>query len=342
MMTSLCGTPEQHALFSSLLGPVRWQVLEFAFSHHLFDHFEQHNSVDVVAQQHHWDPERLELLLNALVAMALMSKSDYGYKLNAPYCPYLLSHSAQYLGDTLTHLARVKSISPAGIHDSLQLPHQSATELNMRNTQFWQQATTGLQAFHRSVRNPILLPVLGTLQGWDTGLTILDFGAGSLQLAQDILNCSPQCEITIFDLPPCCEHLSQQLLAENKPASAIHFLPGDMNEAHFGGPYQLIIAAMSLYFAKDLNQCINQIWQALEPGGTFISFHESLNTARTQPAFHILGRLPAELVNGPLSLEAGQVEAALEANTPANLRSLPLQTPFGEMTLIIAEKSINT
>ncbi|MBD8513712.1 hypothetical protein IFO68_13605 [Photobacterium sp. CAU 1568] len=341
MMTSLCGTPEQHALFSSLLGPVRWQVLEFAFSHRLFDHFEQSNSVEIVAQQRHWDPERLELLLNALVAMELVSKSACGYRLNTQYRPYLLSHSAQYLGDTLTHLARVKSISPATINDLLQLPHQSATELNMRNTQFWQQATTGLQAFQRSVRNPILLPVLSTLQGWDTGLTILDFGAGSIQLAEDILNCSPQCEITIFDLPPCCELLQQQVLPESKLASAIRFLPGDMNEANFGVGYQLIIAAMSLYFANDLNQCINQLWQALEPGGTFISFHESLNTARTQPAFHILGRLPAELANGPLSLEAGQVEAALEANTPANLRSLPLQTPFGEMTLIIAEKSIN-
>ncbi len=76
------------------------------------------------------------------------------------------------------------------------------------------------------------------------------------------------------------------------------------------------------------------------PGGTLISFHESLNQERTQPEFHVLGRLPAELANGPFSIESEQIEEALKANHPSRLDTRKIPTPFGEMTLIIAHKCI--
>lgn len=338
MTTTQYGTPEQSTLFSALLGPIHWQVLEFAFTYKLFDHFKVCTSAEKVADDLNWHQDRLELLLNACVALGFMNKSTAGYTVEAGYLPLLLSDSTSYLGDTLRHLSRVKMLSPETILTLLSRQQDQRSDLNMRNEHFWQQATSGLQAFHQSIRNPILLPFMSTIPNWHDGITILDLGAGSVQLARDILGQSPRSRITLFDLPPCCEILHQQVIADAQLASSVTLRPGDMNQGAFGGPYQLVIAAMSLYFARDLEQCIHNLWQALEPGGTFISFHEALDTTRTQPLFHVLGRLPAELANGQLSLSSGQVEAALAANNPASLRSYPLKTPFGEMTLITATK----
>ncbi|UXI02722.1 class I SAM-dependent methyltransferase [Photobacterium sp. TY1-4] len=338
MTTTQCGTPEQSKLFSALLGPIHWQLLEFTFTHQLFDRFQQCTSAEEAGNDLNWRPDRLELLLNACVALGFMHKKNAGYTVKNSYRPLLLSDSESYLGETLLHLSRIKQLTPETMLTWLSPRQEQHAVLNMRNEQFWQNATSGLQAFHQSIRNPILLPLIRDIPHWRDGLTILDLGAGSVQLARDILKQSPNSQITLFDLPPCCEVLQKEVLTDTRLASHVSVRPGDMNQGDFGGPYQLMIAAMSLYFARDLAQCIDDLWQSLAPGGTFISFHEALNTTRTQPLYHVLGRLPAELANGPLSLSHGQLEATLAANNPVSLSTYPLKTPFGEMTLIVATK----
>ncbi|MGF1724756.1 methyltransferase [Photobacterium nomapromontoriensis] len=367
MKHSLVGSPAQHHLFSTLLGPIHWHLLEFAFEHQLFDQLHSRSTATDIARQRSWCPERLALLLNAYVALGVLTKQQGNnqqpyYQIATGYPPYLLSGSKHYLGTTLCHLAKVKACSSARLTeliarsehpvsdstkqrldaDTNAITHnKKSTEgetCNMRDGHFWQHAITGLLAFHQSTRNPILLPLLSQHPDWRDGLCILDVGAGSLQLAENILVNHPNTQLTLFDLPACCDHLRQQLVHSPHLNKSVTLRAGDMNHDDFGCPYHLILASMSLYFSADLQQCINRLWQSLAPGGLFVSFHEALDSSRTQPAFHILGRLPAELANGPLSLEQGQVEAALTANDPISITSEQISTPFGDMTLIIAKK----
>ncbi|MDX7990997.1 hypothetical protein FE394_03240 [Xenorhabdus sp. Reich] len=343
MNSSINKINEQQFLFGMLLGPIRWNILKIAFRYRLFDHFITMNNATTVARIFNWCPTRLTLLLNAYVTLGIMEKQAQSFSVKPNYQPYLVSHSRNYLGETLCSLAEIKSLTATQSVEWLTQDTPPEQQIDMRDQVFWQKATSRLRAFHKSTRNLILLPVLQTLPNWRDGLHFLDVGAGSAELAQDILAIHPQSQITLFDLPLCCTAIQMQLtdstrFNESNTSQAIKFLPGDMNTTPFGGPYQMILAAMSLYFATNLQHCINRLWTSLAPGGTLISFHESLNQARTQPEFHILSRLPAELANGPLSIESGQIEEALKANHPASLDTQQIPTPFGEMTLIIAHK----
>ncbi|WP_052189522.1 MULTISPECIES: trans-aconitate 2-methyltransferase [Xenorhabdus] len=345
MNLSINKTNEQQYLFNMLLGPIRWNILAFAFHHRLFDHFITMADATTVAQQFNWCPTRLTLLLNSYVSLGIMEKQAQSFFIKSNYQPYLLSHSQHYLGETLCSLAEIKSLTLTKSAEWLVQNTQPKQQMDMHDQRFWQKATSRLRAFHRSTRNPILLSILQSLDNWQDGLHFLDVGAGSAELAQNILAIHPQSKITLFDLPLCCTAIQMQLIDsdgfdESNPSQSIKFLPGDMNTTLFGGPYQIIVAAMSLYFATNLQDCINRLWASLFPGGTLISFHESLNQERTQPEFHVLGRLPAELANGPFSIESEQIEEALKANHPSRLDTRKIPTPFGEMTLIIAHKCI--
>ena len=335
----ITGTPEQHKLFDLMLGPIRWQMVQFSIENKLFDHFTSPVRAEVIAGRLKLRPHKLKLLLNALAALNIFVKEDDHYHVAHSYLPYLNSGSEQYLGETLSHLGKVKSMNSAFLADAICLEKKSQPEANNHDFDVWEESINDLRCFHKSIRNSILLPLLKKQHQWQSVTSILDLGAGSIQLAQDIFLSKPETMVSLFDLPACCNPLKKQLDQDSPTLTGnIRLVSGDMNHDDFCGQYGLILAAMSLYFANNLTQCIKKIYDALLPNGLFVSFHEALNEQRTGPIFHVIGRLPVELANGSLSLHAGEIEYALSINQFHNIQSQTLSTPFGEMSFITATK----
>jgi 2-polyprenyl-3-methyl-5-hydroxy-6-metoxy-1,4-benzoquinol methylase len=331
----------QKVLFDILLGPLRWNAIELGFKTQLFDHFRQPNQAHYVASDCGWRTEPLVLLLNAYVSIGLMIKEAQSYRLHPSYIELLYSKSEGYMGDTLCLLVKVKQLPIERAIQWLTQSNNCDCSINLRDPSFWKQAFQRLHTFHISTRNPSLLPLLEALPQWKDGMQLLDVGAGSPELAKTICTQFPSSEVTLFDLPPCCHEMAEHLQSNPwEGNNRVHLLEGDMNDGHFGDSYDLILAAMSLYFAEDLCQCVKQLWQCVKPGGALVCFHETLNEDRTAPSFHIVGRLPAELANGALSLEFGTLEQALSACHPSNLATKVVNTPYGEMAFIVATKPV--
>jgi SAM-dependent methyltransferase len=327
---------KQQYLFSILLGPASWTILEFAFSHHLFDHLMNPQTATEISDELGWLPEQVELLLNSYVALKIMDKTTSSFIVKSDYQSLLNSQSPTYIGDTLCYLMQIRTFSTDNIQQWLTGSEQTFHRTNMLDPQFWHNATQQLQIFHRTIRNPVVLPLLEALPEWHDGQKMLDVGAGSAELAKDIKNKHPRSQITLFDLAPCCHAIKNQLPDDQQ---TIVLRPGDMNDGDFGGPYHIILASMSLYYANDLPKCLENLWNALTPGGVLISFHEALGADRTTPLAHILGRLPIELSHGRLSLEPGQMETNMIALNPLKLESHLIPTAFGEMEWIAAHKA---
>lgn len=331
----------QKVLFDILLGPLRWNAIELGFKTQLFDHFHHPNFAHYVASTCGWRTEQLTLLLNAYVSMGIMIKKAQSYELHPSYVDLLYSESDKYIGDTLCLLIKVKQLPVDRAIQWLEQPNGPDNKINLRDPSFWEQAFQRLHTFHVSTRNPSLLPLLEELPQWKDGMHLLDVGAGSPELAKTICTQFPHSEVTLFDLPLCCQEIAKHLHSEVwEGSNRVHLFEGDMNDGHFGGSYDIILAAMSLYFAEDLDECIAQLWQCVKPGGALVCFHEKLNEDRTAPSFHIVGRLPAELANGALSLEFGALENALSACNPSNLATNVVNTPYGEMAFSVATKPI--
>jgi len=329
----------QQYLFSMLLGPASWTILNFAFNHHLFNHLINPQTATEISDELGWLPEQVELLLNSYVALKIMDKTDSSFVVKSGYQSLLNSQSPTYIGDTLCYLMHIRTFSTDDIQHWLTGSEQTVHHTNMLDPQFWYKATQQLQIFHRTIRNPVVLPLLEALPEWHDGQKMLDIGAGSPELAKDIMKKYPRSQITLFDLPQSCHAIKHQIADTQDYREKIILRPGDMNDGDFGGPYHIIIASMSLYYAKDLPKCLDNLWNALTPGGVLISFHEALGNDRTTPPAHILGRLPIELSHGRLSLEQGLVAEYMTELTPKKIERRMISTAFGEMEWITAHKA---
>ncbi|WP_087020754.1 class I SAM-dependent methyltransferase [Thaumasiovibrio subtropicus] len=341
-----------------LIAPTRWQLIEFGLTVKLFDHLQAPVAVKALSATLNMDEQRLTMVLNALVSMGILQKQQDVYRLPTFYQAYLVSTDRQYLGKTLLHLAKTKAIDSQRLQYLLASSGKGAPQLtqmkNMRESEFWLRALDSLSDFHRSVRNPTImpylraLPVLESAAGMSDDTTesdehkieMLDLGAGACDLAAELVAAFPSLSVTLFDLPPCSQAQAHQ--RETYPAALqarIHLQAGDMNDAVWPAlHYDLIFASMSLYFASDLPQLLQRLHQAMKPDSVLVSFHEGLTGEGTQPEAHVVGRLGLELQNGAMSFAKGEIEAALAAAGFEQVTVEEIDYPFGPMQWICAKK----
>lgn len=325
------GSEAQYRLFDLLTAPLRWEVLAVALELGIFDGLKLPRAADELAQQYGLDGEGTELLLNALVSLGVVGKQHGGYCVDDRFAPLLTSTSDVSMSRLLTYLGEVRHVSADDIIALLRDKQQVPTGPEMARPEFWSRAVGGLRSFHRSVRNPIVMDILSGLPRWPDVKKILDLGAGSESLALDIYAARPDIDTVIFDLPGVVDNLERRI-ADN---SRIQLRGGDMNCDDLGTGYDLVWASMVFYYARDLVSVMGRIRSALGSGGMLISFHEELSDDRTEPEFHVLGRLHAELKSGPLSIARGHIRAAAAEAGFLDVQSFSLETPFGQMELVI-------
>ncbi|WP_288130839.1 methyltransferase [Microbulbifer sp.] len=325
------GSDAQYRLFDLLTAPLRWEVLAVALELGIFDDLATPRTAGELAQQYGLDGEGTELLLNALVSLGVVGKQEGGYCVDGGFAPLLTSTSDVSMSSLLTYLGEVRHVSADNIIALLRDKQQVQTGPEMVRPEYWSRAVRGLRSFHHSIRNPIVMDILSGLPCWPDVKKLLDLGAGSESLAQDICAARPDIDTVIFDLPGVVDNLERRIADDAR----IKLRGGDMNCDDLGTGYDLIWASMVFYYARDLTSVMGRIRRALRPGGVLISFHEELNDDRTAPEFHVLGRLHAELKSGPLSVERGCVRAAAAEAGFLNVQSFSLETPFGQMELVI-------
>lgn len=324
------GSDAQYRLFDLLTAPLRWEVLAVALELGIFDDLTLPRAAGELAQQYGLDGEGTELLLNALVSLGVVGKHEDSYCVDGGFAPLLTSTSDISMSNLLSYLGEVRHVSADNIIALLRDKQQVQTGPEMVRPEYWSRAVGGLRSFHRSVRNPIVMDILSGLPCWPGVKKMLDLGAGSESLALDICAARPDIDTVIFDLPGVVASLGSRVTDKTR----IQLRGGDMNCDDLGTGYDLIWASMVFYYARDLTSVMGRIRRALRPGGMLISFHEELNDDRTEPEFHILGRLHAELKSGPLSVARGRVRAAAAEAGFHNVQSFSLQTPFGQMELV--------
>jgi len=122
-------------------------------------------------------------------------------------------------------------------------------------------------------------------------------------------------------------------------ADRVTVAAGDYMADDIGTDYDLIWASSTLNFAKwDLDALVAKIFEAVKPGGYFVSFQDGMTHEHTKPDT-MLGHLADQLTTGvDFSLDQGAVaDAALRCEFRW-VRSRTIQTPMGPMDMDIAWK----
>jgi precorrin-6B methylase 2 len=242
---------------------------------------ERPKAVQDIAGRIQADEPTLTLLLNALVAMKLLTKEGDLYGNSSTSLKHLIRHSAQYIGHLLL------------LHDA-EWNNWGNLEKTIR---------TGRRMVDRHVfqTDPELgsnvlavLNRIGQQSGPDFAKRLklagrerlLDLGGGAGTNAIAFCQVYPELRATVFDLPATLK-LTEKTVKDAGLESRIALHPGDFNSDPLGGPYDVVLMSDILhYHTFQMNQdLVNKAFASLAPGGQLIIKDRFLDEAGTGPAW---------------------------------------------------------
>ena len=114
---------------------------------------------------------------------------------------------------------------------------------------------------------------------------------------------------------------------------------GDYMTEPIGSGYDLVFASATLNFHKDrLGELFARIYNALNPGGIFITHQDGIYAERTKPVNHIIGMLSAELCGMDLAMPKDLIGDLMIETGFKRVRSFSVNSYIGEMDIDIGRK----
>jgi len=223
----------------------------------------------------------LALLLNALVALRLLTKEGELYGNSSAAEKHLVRHSSQYIGHLLV------------LHDA-EWNNWGKLEETIR---------TGRRPVDRHVfeTDPELgsnvlavLHRIGQQSGPDLAKRLklsgherlLDLGGGAGTNAIAFCRVYPELTATVFDLPATLR-VTEKTVKDAGLESRIALLAGDFNKDGLGGPYDIVLMSDILHYQtfESNESLVGKVFAHLASGGRLVIKDRFLDEAGTGPAW---------------------------------------------------------
>ena len=336
-MINNISTSPQHWLFEQIQGPIRWRLLESAFNLKLFDRLQllQPCTAQSIAEEFNFISEQTCIFLDALSSMGVLYKEHELYRLSPEFTPFLLSDSPQSMRPVLLHLATIKHCEPQAIEQLLRSGSSEHASSKFSGTAIWDKAYNNLNSFHQSCSNEVALSILRQLPTWLNIKRFLDLGAGSECLSASVWKEDNRRDVRLFDLPASAQRIKSAVTTQDLPLTVFG---GDYNSDEIPGDNDVIWAAMSLYYAKDLTVLLSKLYDALHKNGVMVALHEGLNPSRTIPEYHVISRVLPALNGNDLSFQKGEISTAMRKAGFSHISSYSIETSYGPFDVDIAFK----
>jgi predicted TPR repeat methyltransferase len=167
---------------------------------------------------------------------------------------------------------------------------------------------------------------------------MLDLGSGAGLIGIAITAAHPNMVGILYDRPEVLK-VAKGYIKEYGMEERIKIMAGDYHSDSIGEDYDLIWASATLNFARhDLDTPIKKIFDALNPGGIFISLSDGLTCERTKPENYVLSALPSALMGQDMGIDQGVIADAMLCAGFKSVRSSTIDTPMMPMDLDIARK----
>ena len=275
----------------------------------------------------------VERLLNAMVAMDLLSKKDGRFENTPSSKAFLSKHSKKYLGHIIMHHHHlVESWSHL---DQAVMSGQPIRKRSSFSQEEWRESFL-MGMFNLAMG---LAPQLVPLIDISSRRHLLDLGGGPGTYAIHFCLRNSGLNATVYDLPttrPFAERTIQQF----DLADRIAFMDGNYLDDPIEGRYDVAWLSHILHGEgpEDCQMIIQKATDALEPGGMIIIHEFILNNTMDGPLFPALFSL--NMLLGTSSGQAyseNQLTEMLRAAGIKNIRRISVQTP-NESSLLIGDK----
>ena len=227
------------------------------------------------------DVRALELLLNALVAIRLLSKAGDVFANTPVATTHLVKHGPQYVGHLLllhdaewNHWGKLEEAIKTGRSPVTQHVFETDPALG----------ANVLSVLHRIGQQSG--PDLAKRLALGQAKTMLDLGGGAGTNAIAFCRVYPELSATVFDLATTLP-LTERTVKDAGLESRIALKAGDFNRDSLGGPYDLVLMSDILHY-QDLATnaaLVKKIYNHLNPGGRLIIKDRFLDASGTSPAW---------------------------------------------------------
>ena len=223
----------------------------------------------------------LALLLNALVALRLLTKEGELFGNSATAEKHLVRHSPHYIGHLLllhdaewTNWGKLEETIRSG--KRLVDRHVFETDPEL--------GTNVLAVLHRIGQQSG--PDLAKRLQLSGPIRMLDLGGGAGTNAIAFCQVYPDLTATVFDLPATLR-LTEKTVKDAGLESRIALRPGDFNADSLGGPYDLVLMSDILHYQtfETNGALVKRVFSHLAPGGRLIIKDRFLDETGTGPAW---------------------------------------------------------
>lgn len=235
---------------------------------------------DVAARTGAHEPT-LSLLLNALVAMRLLSKEGEAYGNSSTAEKHLVRHSAHYIGHLLllhdaewNNWGKLEETIRSGKRSVDRHVFETDPELG----------SNVLAVLHRIGQQSG--PEFAKRLQLNGPIRLLDLGGGAGTNAIAFCQVYPELTAAVFDLPATLR-LTEKTIKDAGLESRIALRAGDFNKDGLGGPYDVVLMSDILHYQTfETNQAlVKKVYDHLAPGGRLIIKDRFLDEAGTGPAW---------------------------------------------------------
>ncbi len=225
------------------------------------------------------DPRATEVLLNALVALGVLTKQQGAFA-NAPVAKrFLAAGSPQDARAALRHnlslwasWSTLTQCVRAGHSVIVREPRDGGDD---RTESF-------IAAMHRNaaLRAPMVVKAVGA-EGVDR---LLDVGGGSGAYSIAFARANPALQAEVFDLPAVVS-IAERHIAEADLAGRVRTRTGDLRTDEFGSGYGLVLlSAICHMLGPDENRdLLRRVFRALAPRGRVVIQDHIMNEEKTAP-----------------------------------------------------------
>ncbi|HQY57991.1 MAG: methyltransferase [Nitrospira sp.] len=227
------------------------------------------------------DVRALELLLNALVAVRLVSKSGDLYANTPVATTHLVKHGPQYVGHLLL-LHDAEWGNWGKLEEAVKTGRSPVTQHVFETDPAL--GANVLSVLHRIGQQSG--PDLAKRLALGEARTMLDLGGGAGTNAIAFCQIYPQLSATVFDLQTTLP-LTERTVKDAGLEGRVALKAGDFNRDPLGGPYDVVLMSDILHYQDLVTNAalVKKIYNHLNPGGRLIIKDRFLDASGTSPAW---------------------------------------------------------
>jgi ubiquinone/menaquinone biosynthesis C-methylase UbiE len=261
------------------------QILDASLEYDFFTLIHKgFQTADEIAREAGTNPRATRIVLDSLIASALIEKKAGRYALLPVSETFLVKGKPSYIGD-FRHVALALWDGMAHLKESLKTGKPLSRMDTGNELQVWEKLVLGIIP----IAEPVAKALCAILRiGMDRkGLRVLDIAGGSSIFGMTILARDPSAQVTQLDWPN-VNAVAKKLNRERGLEGKIRFIDGEHHSASLEtNYYDLILASNFCRFESPTGnqELFHKAYGALRPGGSLVVNDFLPNEERTGPTF---------------------------------------------------------